>query len=114
MNLKTTKRNIEELGLEILDLCPAQSEDYVDGYLEFVSTFIEAFRDFYGVIQNSDGTCYVDFDYTCETTDRLTKIGLAIRPLTNKEQYLAGSFQAQKNIINAFTSEFSVKKKKTA
>lgn len=115
MNLKTTKRNIEELGLEVLDLCPKEkSEDFIDGYVEFVSSFIEDFKGFYGMVENLDGTCYVDFEYTCETTNRLIKIGLALRPLTNKEQYLAGSFQAQINMINAFLLEFTTKQNKAA
>ena len=115
MNIKTTKKDIEELGLEVLTLCPVnRTDDYVDGYIEYVSTFIEDIKFFYGMIENVDGSCYVDFEYTCETTNRLIKIRLAMLPLTSKEIFLSGSLQAEINIVNAFHSEFVVKKNNAA
>lgn len=101
MNIKTTKNNIEELGIEVLAICPAdQTEAFVDGYIEYVSIFIEDVKFFYGLVENIDGSCYVDIEDTCESTTRQIQLEAL------SDEYLAGSLTAEVNILKAFVNEF--------
>lgn len=115
MNIRKVDARFDEYANDILDRCPVgKTPQFQDGYLEFVLIFTEDLKSFFGLVDNDDGTCYVDLEYSLENTEMIIQYESSELSDTEQCDYLRGALVAEKNILDVYLFNLKNSTKKNA
>ena len=102
MRIKKDPINFEFLSLEIIANCPSnESEEFVEGYLQFVITLFDKLDCLSDIFWNyKEGTCDIDFKYLFKITNE------DFSESTMSDENLRGSRSAEKVALESMVFAF--------
>ncbi|WP_408097580.1 hypothetical protein ACJVC5_01335 [Peredibacter sp. HCB2-198] len=102
MIIKKDSEDFKRLALEILDECPTnESNEFVDGYIDFVDIIFEELEAFSNVLWNySAGTCEIDFELLFNEANKM------IARKSPSTEFLKGARLAEKETLAAMIFAF--------